>query len=438
MVEYFILKNFLSYRDKVELSFVASKKDISQTDQLPPHWYKDIDNKRLLKLLIGVGFNGTGKTKMLKGLSYLCKLATSRPETPNERPDYYPFLLDDESRNEPTEMWLSYYINNDNYLYYIKVSRFRIEEEELKLLDGKGQRVYYRSYDSNTDTVHVSFGIACDLTKNDQRDLSINTVNNSSVMSVFGSLNLESKILRTNYDYLHNRISFVHRSDQNLADKLNTGNKKHDARMKSLLLQLLHDIGTNIVDYHIDMSSINIDDLIKNGAPDFMVDALKRQYPSGVIENKVLRFEHSTTHGSRSIDSSLESFGTLNIIRLLVVLYDVVLGKKCTSIDELGAGVHSLALEFIIKMYLMLSDESQVIVATHDLSLLNSKFLRRDAVRVFDKNSDGITTVSRHKYVHNTINFYKRYTSEIRKDFDKVMDDLDNFKSYQDVIDKDD
>lgn len=324
------------------------------------------------------------------------------------------------------------------YLYYIKVSRFRIEEEELKLLDGKGQRVYYRSYDSNTDTVHVSFGIACDLTKNDQRDLSINTVNNSSVMSVFGSLNLESKILRTNYDYLHNRISFVHRSDQNLADKLNTGNKKHDARMKSLLLQLLHDIGTNIVDYHIDMSSINIDDLIKNGAPDFMVDALKRQYPSGVIENKVLRFEHSTTHGSRSIDSSLESFGTLNIIRLLVVLYDVVLGKKCTSIDELGAGVHSLALEFIIKMYLMLSDESQVIVATHDLSLLNSKFLRRDAVRVFDKNSDGITTVSRHKYVHNTINFYKRYTSEIRKDFDKVMDDLDNFKSYQDVIDKDD
>ena len=106
--------------------------------------------------------------------------------------------------------------------------------------------------------------------------------------------------------------------------------------------------------------------------------------------------------------------------------------------SELGAGVHSLALEFIIKMYLMLSDESQVIVATHDLSLLNSKFLRRDAVRVFDKNSDGITTVSRHKYVHNTINFYKRYTSEIRKDFDKVMDDLDNFKSYQDVIDKDD
>ena len=39
MVEYIAIKNFLSYRDKTELSFLASKKE-GGSDQLPPTWYK--------------------------------------------------------------------------------------------------------------------------------------------------------------------------------------------------------------------------------------------------------------------------------------------------------------------------------------------------------------------------------------------------------------
>lgn len=430
MVEYFIVENFLSYRDKTELSFLASKKDSVLPESLASQWYKEIDDKRLLRLLIGVGLNGTGKTKIIQGLQYLCKMATLKPENPNDGPDYHPFLLDDFSKNKPTVMELSYYLNGSNYIYSLKVSSKRIEEEELRLQGSRGQRVFYRCYDHDKDTVQVSFGIACDLNKSDQRDLELNTINNATVLSIFGSLNLESKVLRANYDYLHNRISFVRPSDQTLAEKLSTGNEEYDSRMKKLLLRLLHDINSNIVDYHVDNTSISIDEMMKGGVPDFMIDVLKNSCPSGVIEKKVLRFIHSTSQGTRSLDSSLESFGTLNIVRLMVVFYDIVLGKKCTCIDELAAGIHSLALEFILKMYLTLSDENQVVLATHDLSLLNMKMLRRDAIRVFEKNEDGVTSVERHKYVHNTVNFYKRYMTEIRKDMNKYVDDDNLFKEY--------
>ena len=42
-----------------------------------------------------------------------------------------------------------------------------------------------------------------------------------------------------------------------------------------------------------------------------------------------------TKDGESGLDFDLESLGTKNIIRLLVVLYDVVVGEKSTCIDEI-------------------------------------------------------------------------------------------------------
>ena len=437
MIEYFRLKNFMSYRDETELSFVASNKNGGKED-LPISWYKQIDGKRILKLLLGIGLNGSGKSKMISGLTYLRRMVTIKPNKPTDRPDYRPFLLDDFSASKPTEMWMSYYIDEENYIYYIKVSRDRIEEEELRLQNSsRGTRVYRRVYDPETDTTEISFGLASDLNKNDQRDLEVNTVNNASVMSQFGSMNLESRILRMNFDYFVNRISKVHQAENTLAEKLSTGDNEHDKCMKQLLLKLLSNIGSNIVDYHVDVSAVTIDEIINKGdTPSFIADALRSQYPDGIIKNKSLRFEHSTSNSRKSLNSSFESLGTINIIRLMIVLYDVVLGKKCTCIDELGIGIHNIALEFILKVYLGMSDESQVLVASHDLALLSPRYLqlRRDAVRKFTKDEDGVTHVVRPDYLHKTLNMYKKYMEELEGDLNDILHDDDILYEYKNIV----
>ena len=112
-------------------------------------------------------------------------------------------------------MWLSYYINEENFLYYIKVNRDRIEEEELRIqTNSRSSRIYRRVYNYEKETIEISFGQSSDLNKNDQRDLEVNIVNNATVLSQFGSMNLESRILRLNYDYFENRISRVHQGDK--------------------------------------------------------------------------------------------------------------------------------------------------------------------------------------------------------------------------------
>ena len=194
MIESFTIKNYRCYRKGTELSFIASKKEGGKNSDLPPVWFKEINGKRILRMLLCVGLNGTGKSKMFSALNYLRMLAIAKPQKPTEKPEYRPFLLDEHSSNEPTELSLIYYIRDVCYHYYIKVSNERIEEEELNLKKSRLVRIYQRKHNVETDTVSISFGNACDLSKSDQHDLEVNTLSNSSVLSVFGSLNMLSLI----------------------------------------------------------------------------------------------------------------------------------------------------------------------------------------------------------------------------------------------------
>lgn len=147
-----------------------------------------------------------------------------------------------------------------------------------------------------------------------------------------------------------------------------------------------------------------------------------------------MRFIHSTKEGKNGLDFELESLGTKNIIRLLVVLYDVIIGAKSTCIDEIEYGIHTKALAFILKMYLTIAENCQLVVATHDLSLLNADFLRRDAVRLFEKDEYGSTNVRRRDYLHNTISFYKTYEKEVSPQIDDLMRKIEIFIKYKDDI----
>lgn len=430
MVESFIVRNYMSYRDQVELSFLASKKEKAST--LPPEWYQEIDGKRILRLLLCVGLNGTGKTKMIEALQYLRMLAIYKPQKPTDHPAYRPFLLDEKSKYEPSEFSLTYYINNICYYYYIKVSEKRIEEEILKQ-QSPNVLLYHRLYNADTDTVSIKFGSDCDISKSTQQALKLTVIQNSSVLSVFGSLNLESQSLKSNYDFFDKHISLIRKSaNQKIADKLKTGNPERDLQVKRMLLQLLKDVGTNICDYEVDEITFNISD-IENSVPELLLHQIQKEHPCGQISQKTLRLIHSTPLGKKSLDDSYESLGTMNIIKLLLVMYDVVIGRKCSCIDEIEYGIHTKALDFLLKMYLTIADNCQLVVATHDLSLLKSKNLRRDAVRMFEKDEYGVTHIKR-KYVHNTMNFFNAYEKILDEQLGLMAESLDSLSKYRELI----
>lgn len=221
-------------------------------------------------------------------------------------------------------------------------------------------------------------------------------------------------------------------ANQKIADKLKTGNPERDLQVKRMLLQLLKDVGTNICDYEVDEITFNISD-IENSVPELLLHQIQKEHPCGQISQKTLRLIHSTPLGNKSLDDSYESLGTMNIIKLLLVMYDVVIGRKCSCIDEIEYGIHTKALDFLLKMYLTIADNCQLVVATHDLSLLKSKNLRRDAVRMFEKDKYGVTQIKR-KYVHNTMNFFNAYEKILDEQLGLMAESLDSLSKYRGLI----
>ena len=71
-------------------------------------------------------------------VDYLRKIVVGKPKNPTDKPKYRPFLLDDDSRQKPTVLSLTYYVDDVCYLYKVSVSAERVEEEELRLVAGKG------------------------------------------------------------------------------------------------------------------------------------------------------------------------------------------------------------------------------------------------------------------------------------------------------------
>lgn len=52
-----------------------------KNSDLPPVWFKEINGKRILRMLLCVGLNGTGKSKMFSALNYLRMLAIAKPQS---------------------------------------------------------------------------------------------------------------------------------------------------------------------------------------------------------------------------------------------------------------------------------------------------------------------------------------------------------------------
>lgn len=116
-------------------------------------------------------------------------------------------------------------------------------------------------------------------------------------------------------------------------------------------------------------------------------------------------------------------------------MYDIVIGRKCSCIDEIEYGIHTKALAFILKMYFFIAEDCQVAVATHDLSLLGYPELRRDAVRKFEKDEDGCTHVKKAEYVHNTMSLLRPYNKMLDPKLDALMEEnVGLFSEYKDLV----
>jgi len=409
MIQEFSVENFLSIKTKQTLSFRANNKIHTGSDE---YLVTEINpNVRLLKFCVLYGYNASGKSNILLALQFLRDLVVHGPSTKDEETGFTPFLLDANTRNEPGTFSLVFFIEGIRYEYLICLDGKRIHKESLRYTPGERiSTLFVRTYDAENSIAKLTIGKRCSLSAKDRVILDGNTLENSSVLFAYQKSNIHSPVLDAVVAFF--KKTLLPLIDPNI--RLRDWSKERiasDTSQKQFLVSLMEKADFQISDLEVKKSVMPVDEhLLKkftdNGS---LLEPLKNDNQLDIQE---LLFTHATRAGSYQIPAEAESDGTMRFLGLGSVLQKMTTASHVVPFDGIETSLHPDLVTFYLQMFLMNSNDSQLIVTTHAHYLMEQDYMRNDMVWFCEKQENGASEYysaqdfSLHKN-NNLANFYR-------------------------------
>ena len=113
------------------------------------------------------------------------------------------------------------------------------------------------------------------------------------------------------------------------------------------------------------------------------------EYDDTENEIKFITFHIGRDGEKHPLNLYNESEGTIKSVILFIFAQIALLNDKSIFVDELNNKLHPLLLKFIIDLFYAENSQAQLIYTTHDTTLLNKKFFRRDQIWFVQKDEFG-------------------------------------------------
>ncbi|MEA4850337.1 MAG: ATP-binding protein [Paludibacter sp.] len=412
MIAEFRIKNFLSIKTEQCLSFEASTDSLKESE----YCIEVKEGVRLLKTAIIYGANASGKSNILFALSFFRDLMINVPKGKTEEIDYRPFLLDETSLNDRTEFSMTFYLDGERFVLSIVFDKTKIFTESLVFYPSvQPAKLYTRTYNEQTDSTDIEFGSKLGLTKKGQLAIIGNTINNCSVLAAFGKSNVELSRLNVVYDFFAKHTPNILGPSVSVSGYIKRHlDKDKDNSIKTFLIEFL-----KASDFNISGLELKEDEEIITPEMEKMIfaspipeEAKQQMLLKGKISSVELMFKHQTDNGEFELPEELESMGTIRFMGMAIILRKLLQENSIVSIDEIESSLHYELLSYFIKVFLANSDKnSQLLMTTHDVNLLNEDFIRRDSVWFTDKDGCGETHLIRLSSLglHKNLSPYNAY-----------------------------
>ena len=414
MIQEFHVKNFFSIREEQTLSFVPN----ADTEKRDMYVREVAEGVGLLKIGIMYGSNASGKTTILQAFAFFRDIMLDKPMSKNDSIPIVPFLLDNHSKEEHSEMSMTFWINGDRYVLEIEFDMDRIYSEKLNVYISKSRRptsLYKREYVKDKDYSKVSFGQKAGIDRATQRAIEGNTTNNCTVLAAFGQSNAATSRLNQVFGFFYVGMNDILSPRDTLTFSVKEELRRDkDGKMKQFLLKMLQASDFNIVDMVLDEREETITPemgkaISKAPIPE---EAKTEMLRRGTIKHDDIIFRHKGDDGDYTLHEKFESAGTNRFLGLAVVLRHALYGNSFFLIDEIESSIHYELLSYYIKLFLANSEgTSQLLLTTHDINLLNEDFIRRDVIWFADKDKCGATALKRlsNLGLHKTLSPYNAY-----------------------------
>lgn len=382
MIREFWVKNYLSIRDKQELSFLAKGPASELVTEVS-------DGVFLYKLGILYGSNASGKSNMLIALNEVFRLLVQpQYDATEEIHGNIPFVL---TKDEPTEMHVSFYADSIRYDYDITFNDKYIISEVLNYYPNKSKALFYeRTFVGENVQAHIKFGQKLELQPKTQDSIRENTLNNHSVLSVCRKAALKEDIAP--FKKLHSWIMTNYHEIDGDEEKgiIEILKEAYNTPQKSKFYKtMLQKADLNILEYRpiVEDRTIPVEfreRIQKEDIPEKVKEALLKPTTDSVA------FVNHSTNGDFEIPLRWQSKGTIKYIRILDALYDMITGSHVYLLDELGEDLHNDLLFYYLNVFIFNSEKSQLIITSQETTLLSQDLINenRGVVWFVEKNKE--------------------------------------------------
>ena len=386
MIRDFWVKNYLSIRDKQELSFLAKGPSSELVTEVAEGVF-------LYKLGILYGPNASGKSNMLLALNQVFRLLVLSKSDANESINRsIPFIL---TKDDPIEMHVSFYANGIRYDYDVSFNEQYILSEYLYYYPNKSKALFYeRHFVGENIQTEIKFGPSLQLSVKTQDSIRENTLNNHSVLSVCRKAALKEDIAP--FNVLHSWImDNYHEVDgdgqkgvvETLKDAFNSPVKR------KFYNTMLQKADLNILEYRPFVEDRYVpaeyrERIQKENIPEKMKEALLKPTADSIA------FVNHSSNGNFDVPLKLQSNGTLKYIQILDALYDMITSSHVYYLDELGEDLHNDLLYYYLNVFIFNSEKSQLSITSQETTLLSQDLINenRGVVWFVEKNKESASS----------------------------------------------
>ena len=385
MIHELYIKNFLSFKDEYILSFEASA-DKTFEEQ---YCYEVKGGLRLLKFGVIYGPNASGKTNVLNCLEFLKEFILTHKEIKTHETGFTPFLLDQECIEDPGVLKLSFFIENTRYIYSLEITESIVVSEHLVYYPSKQPAVLFeRNFDEKKGKSIIRFGNHLNLSQGSKRIIEGLTINNSSVLSAYARANVEKSLFDKVYQWFNEKFLHLVRPETDLFNRTSSLVIKDDS-YKTFALDVLQKADFNISGIEIMEKEVDLTLQPAGGKDNLTVEEMDTVYSRPKVLKKEIVFAHKTQNTERLLPMKLESSGTRRLFGLSGVLKKLLEPSTFLMIDEMENSLHTELVAYFLRMFLLNSKNSQLLITTHNINFLAEDFLRRDTIWFVDKDENG-------------------------------------------------
>lgn len=381
MIIDFTVRNFLSIKDEVTLSFLAKKQD-PDLKIIP---IKNT-NYKLYSFSAIYGPNASGKTNIIRAISALKEFILNSYQSglDNPIPVYKPFKLDNKCLTQPTLFEIEFVTNNIRYTYSVEFTKTQITKEELWYFPKKRRALLFLRDEQGICKYGSTF-------TGNKKQLETFLLPNRLFLSVAAqSTNI---MLRPVLNFFNEEISLHIRMDSSTKFFYNTTHKlKKSNHFKKLLQTFLQSADGSISDIMIKEDHNNE---VSIDLPDDMPEEMKKLITFTMTKKPFLG--HPVFDGGVETDQieyfnleDEESSGTIKMYDIASEIVETLQNGGVLIIDEFNSGLHPLLCKYLIQLFIdpdVNINNAQLLISTHDTCALDIEILKREQIWFTEKNT---------------------------------------------------